>query len=101
MELGNYALNDPRYLRDERPKEIWRQLAQKAREVGFHQGSWCDVGCASGALIRYLDSEFSLGECVGVDPGGALLDREPACTERPGGTARPSIRSRSDQSKAD
>lgn len=73
MEKGRYQLNDPRYLRDEQPKEIWRQMVLIAREVGFRNGSWCDVGCASGALLRYLDSEFALDECVGVDPSGELL----------------------------
>jgi len=26
MEKERYQLNDPRYLRDEEPKEIWRQM---------------------------------------------------------------------------
>jgi SAM-dependent methyltransferase len=73
MEPGGYELNDSRYLRDEPPKEIFRQMVLKAREVGFREGSWCDVGCSSGALLRYLDSQFFLHECVGVDPSGELL----------------------------
>ena len=73
MDSGTYRLNDPLYLVDEQPKDIWRQMVLKVREVGFRSGSWCDVGCASGALLRYLDSQFALDECVGIDPSGDLL----------------------------
>ena len=70
---GSYELNDSRYLRDEPPKEIWRHLVRDARARGFVGKSWCDVGCASGALLRFIDSEFTIQELVGVDPADSLL----------------------------
>lgn len=32
------------------------------------------MGCASGALLRYVVEQFTIEECVGVDPGRELLD---------------------------
>lgn len=73
MEKGHYRLDDPRYLTDERPKEIWRRLVSEARSRGFTRGTWCDVGCASGAFLRYVHSEFTIVDSVGVDPASSLL----------------------------
>jgi SAM-dependent methyltransferase len=70
---GTYALGDPRYLGNENPKEIWKHLVNNVRAVGFKGNSWCDVGCASGAALRYFDSELPLDVLVGVEPSEVLL----------------------------
>jgi len=72
LETGIYGVDDPIYLGEksayENPKESFKFIRNRIDSNLHGQSlSVCDVGCASGAFLHYLASQFTLTESLGMD----------------------------------
>ena len=72
LEAGIYGADDPIYLGQksayENPKESFKYVGNRIRvNLRGQSLSVCDVGCASGAFLYYLASQFTLTEGLGID----------------------------------
>jgi len=71
---------------------VGRRFAALLKVDGFQGGQILDSGCGSGAVTLELALAFPQAQILGVDRGGALLDRARSLAEKAGVAGRVTFR---------
>jgi trans-aconitate methyltransferase len=83
---SDYQKNDPRYLLDsdyENPKESYKHVLRLIQSSSVPPENLLDVGCASGAFLKFVQKNLPQIKLWGLDHSAKLLEKAQACVPGP------------------